>query len=209
MVIGAVKLRELAAAAVDRALTTMAGSYSLAAVSMGHLALKRYPVCCRPRPSRPQRRRTVRHPARTTRKTQQIPHPRPGRRPPQGPCWYPDRRLHRAQPRHRDPHRGSTRPVLRRRRLRQPARHFPRSRRTSQSGDHYAQAATPRPSPQAAPCACPPSPPAPCASQDSGRARGFPRFESWPGLRSVLVTPRAGRTDGGLRGGRPERGKEA
>ena len=41
IVIGAVKLRELDAAAVDRALTTMAGSYSTAAVSVGHLALKR------------------------------------------------------------------------------------------------------------------------------------------------------------------------
>jgi integrase len=41
MVIGAVKLRELDAAAVDQALQTMADSYSSAAVSMGHLALKR------------------------------------------------------------------------------------------------------------------------------------------------------------------------
>lgn len=40
-VIGTVKLRELDAAAVDKALTTMAFSYSSAAVSMGHLALKR------------------------------------------------------------------------------------------------------------------------------------------------------------------------
>jgi len=40
-VIGAVRLRELDAAAVDRALTSMAESYSSTAVSMGHLALKR------------------------------------------------------------------------------------------------------------------------------------------------------------------------
>jgi integrase len=40
-VIGTVKLRDLDAAAVDTALRTMAGSYSTAAVRMGHLALKR------------------------------------------------------------------------------------------------------------------------------------------------------------------------
>ncbi len=40
-VIGTMKLRELDAAAVDKALATMASSYSSAAVSMGHLALKR------------------------------------------------------------------------------------------------------------------------------------------------------------------------
>jgi integrase len=40
-VIGPVKLRELDAAAVDRALNTMARDYSTAAMRMGHLALKR------------------------------------------------------------------------------------------------------------------------------------------------------------------------
>jgi len=40
-VIGTVKLRELDATAVDRALTAMAECYSTAAVRMGHLALKR------------------------------------------------------------------------------------------------------------------------------------------------------------------------
>jgi integrase len=40
-VIGTVKLRELDAAAVDKALNTMARDYSTAAVRMGHLALKR------------------------------------------------------------------------------------------------------------------------------------------------------------------------
>jgi integrase len=40
-VIGTMKLRELDAAAVDRALRAMASSYSSAAVRMGHLALKR------------------------------------------------------------------------------------------------------------------------------------------------------------------------
>jgi integrase len=63
-VIGAVRLRELDAAAVDRAHASMAEGYSSAAVSMGHLALKRpirfaaaatwlpvtSPSCPRPRP---------------------------------------------------------------------------------------------------------------------------------------------------------------
>ncbi len=40
-VIGTIKLRDLDAAGVDRALRTMAQSFSSAAVSMGHLALKR------------------------------------------------------------------------------------------------------------------------------------------------------------------------
>jgi len=40
-VIGTMKLRELDAAAVDRALSAMASGYSSAAVRMGHLALKR------------------------------------------------------------------------------------------------------------------------------------------------------------------------
>src|SRR5262249_50966425 len=43
-VIGARKRRELTAADVRRALAVMAAGYSTAAVSMGHLALKRYPA---------------------------------------------------------------------------------------------------------------------------------------------------------------------
>lgn len=105
-------------------LQAMAGSYSTAAVSMGHLALKR---AIRFAAARDLGGRNVAELSDTPpgRPAQQIPHPRPGRRAPQRQYRHPDRRLHRAQPRHRDPHRGSTRPALGRRRLRRPARRSP------------------------------------------------------------------------------------
>jgi hypothetical protein len=87
-----VQLRELDAAAVDTALRTMwrpaAARPRSAWATSRSSALSGSP---RPRPGQPQRRRTVRHPARTARQAQQIPHPRPARRPAEGQRRYPDR----------------------------------------------------------------------------------------------------------------------
>ena len=115
-VIGARKLRDLTAADVRQALAAMAAGYSTAAVSMGHLALKR---AIRHAEANdlvsPQRRSPGRHAQRPGRTAVQIPDPGPGpgghdrrgdpagdgtaarpqRRPPPGRA---DARLHRAEP---------------------------------------------------------------------------------------------------------------
>src|SRR6266480_633315 len=127
-VIGARKLRDLTAADVRQALAAMAAGYSTAAVSMGHLALKR----------------AIRHAQGPGRPAVQVPDPRPGpgghdrrgdpagdgiaawpeRCPPPGGA---DARLHRAEPAVRAAHRGSPGAALgprrpRRRPRRRPAR---------------------------------------------------------------------------------------
>ena len=78
-VIGARKLRDLTAADVRQALAAMAAGYSTAAVSMGHLALKRaHPARRSQRPRQPQRRDPGRHPQGPARTAVQIPDPGPG-----------------------------------------------------------------------------------------------------------------------------------
>ena len=80
-VIGARKLRDLTAADVRQALAAMAAGYSTAAVSMGHLALKR---AIRHAEANnlvgPQRRGLGRHSQGPARPALQVPDPGPGRR---------------------------------------------------------------------------------------------------------------------------------
>jgi hypothetical protein len=129
-VIGARKLRDLTAADVRQALAAMAAGYSTAAVSMGHLALKR---AIRHAEASDLVSRNVAaladNPQGPARTAVQIPDPGPGpgghdrrgdpagdgtaarpeRRPPPGGA---DARLHHAEPAVRAPHRGSPRPAL-------------------------------------------------------------------------------------------------
>src|SRR5262249_35515121 len=124
-VIGARKLRELTAGDVRQALSVMAAGYSSAAVTMGHLALKRGIRHAEANDVvKPQCGRARRHPEGSARTAVQVPHPRPGRRDhrsrqnPSGHgaaaraegCPPPGRThvcLHRAEPAGRAAHRGS------------------------------------------------------------------------------------------------------
>ena len=129
-VIGARKLRDLTAADVRQALAAMAAGYSTAAVSMGHLALKRTirhaeagdlisrnvatltdtPQGQQGRPSKsltPGQAAAVITAARTLPVMELRPGLKDVRRPRRA-----DTRLHRAQPAGRDPHRRSPGPAL-------------------------------------------------------------------------------------------------
>ena len=129
-VIGARKLRELTADDVRQALAAMAAGYSTAAVSMGHLALKR---AIRHAEASNLVARNVAVLADTPKGQEkpavQVPHPGPGRRGdhrgqdpagdgaaarPEGcpPPGRADARLYRAEPAGRAPHRGGPGPAL-------------------------------------------------------------------------------------------------
>jgi hypothetical protein len=166
-VIGARKLRELTAADVRQALAAMAAGYSTAAVTMGHLALKRairhaeandlvarnvalLADTPKGQQGRPSKSLTLDQAVAviTAARTLPVMELRPGlkdvRRPGRA-----DARLHRAEPAGRDPHRGGPGPAL------VPCGPGRRPGRTWPSGDRSACTARPRPSGPAAPSAFP------------------------------------------------------
>lgn len=152
-------------------LQAMAGSYSTAAVSMGHLALKRAIRFAAARdlggrnvaelsdtppgqPGRPSRSLTSTRPPRSS-----TPVPAPGSAPTSRSASAPGSAPRKHAPCTGTPSTSATRAPL------------PPSRPTSRYGGQCAAAATPRPSAHAAPCACPHSPPgryATCASATAG-----------------------------------------